>query len=40
MKNMLSQPKIIGHSSLDSTTRYVQPSEKDLRNAVDRLEMS
>jgi len=27
----------LGHSSLDSTMRYTQPSEEDLRNAVERL---
>jgi integrase/recombinase XerC len=29
--------KLLGHSSLDSTMRYTQPSEEDLRNAVERL---
>lgn len=28
---------LMGHSSLDSTARYVQPSETDLQQAVDRL---
>lgn len=29
--------KLLGHSSLDSTARYTQPSEEDLMNAVERL---
>lgn len=29
--------KLLGHSSLDSTARYAQPSEEDLRNAIERL---
>jgi len=29
--------KLLGHSSLDSTARYTQPSEEDLINAVERL---
>jgi site-specific recombinase XerD len=29
--------KLMGHGSLDSTARYVQPSEEDLRQAVERL---
>jgi site-specific recombinase XerD len=28
---------LMGHSSLDSTARYVQPSEMELQQAVDRL---
>ena len=27
----------MGHSSLDSTMRYVQPSEEDLQKVVERL---
>ena len=27
----------MGHSSLDSTMRYVQPSEDDLQKVVERL---
>lgn len=29
----------MGHSSLDSTARYVQPSEMELQQAVDRLKV-
>lgn len=29
--------KLLGHSSLDSTARYTQPSEEDLMNAVERM---
>jgi site-specific recombinase XerD len=29
--------KLMGHGSLDSTARYVQPSEDDLREVVERL---
>jgi len=29
--------KLMGHSSLDSTMRYVQPSEEDLQKVVERL---
>lgn len=29
--------KLLGHSSLDSTARYTQPSEEDLANAVERM---
>ncbi len=29
--------KLLGHSSLDSTARYAQPSEEDLLNSVERL---
>lgn len=30
---------LMGHSSLDSTARYVQPSEMELQEAVDRLKV-
>ena len=30
---------LMGHSSLDSTARYVQPSETELQQAVDRLKV-
>lgn len=30
---------LMGHSSLDSTARYVQPSEMELQQAVDRLKV-
>jgi integrase/recombinase XerC len=29
--------KLMGHSSLDSTSRYVMPSEDDLQKVVERL---
>ncbi len=29
--------KLLGHSSLDSTSRYVMPSEDDLQNVVERM---
>jgi site-specific recombinase XerD len=35
--NPFEVAKLMGHSSLDSTMRYVQPSEDDLQNVVERL---
>jgi integrase/recombinase XerC len=35
--NPFEVAKLLGHSSLDSTARYTQPSEDDLMNAVERL---
>jgi len=35
--NPFEVAKLLGHSSLDSTARYTQPSEDDLMNAVEML---
>jgi len=35
--NPFEVAKLMGHSSLDSTARYVQPSEDDLQKVVERL---
>ncbi len=35
--NSFEVAKLMGHSSLDSTMRYIQPSEDDLQIVVERL---